>query len=54
MYTGRFNQRLAEAYAAAGETELARRHAQIALEIYDDLDDINRDWITAAEQILRR
>ncbi len=33
---------------------LARRHAQTALEIYNDLDDINRDWITATEQILRR
>jgi len=51
LYTGRFNGRLAQIYAENGQHELARRHAGKALGIYNQLEDVNPDWIENAVRL---
>ncbi len=51
LYPARFNQRLAEAYAEAGQTGLAQHHAQIALGIMKQLPDVKPEWLESASSL---
>ncbi len=52
LYPGRFNHRLAMAYAANQQFELARQHATQALQTYAQIDDVSAAWVNELQALL--